>query len=127
MAELKGSDLLKYVDSPIGVYGQVKPTDIVNITFPWKGKKEDIMYIESSCQSCTKAHYDEATNSIKATLTLSKAAKSYEKGSTGVTKDIFVWLNNGQPNYVADEVTLQKKINPEIPYVRLILTGTVVV
>ena len=122
MPELtKGSGLLDYIEDPIFKFENVGPTDIVDYEFPFKQSVQGIEYIEKGC-GCTSAYFMDGK--IKGQLDLAKAHGNYEDGDTVISKFVFVWLNDGQPRFVADALK-QKVPNPEKKWFKVQVTGTV--
>lgn len=128
MAELTvNNGLTILVSSDKYDFGEVNPTDILDYEFPFHGSGDQIEYIEKGC-GCTSAYYDAETNKIKGQLDIAKAngSKDYPEGETAINKHLFVWLNDGQPRFVAD-AKKQKQSNPKKSWFRLNLVGSVVV
>lgn len=129
MAELTSeTGLLNYIDNTKHVFENVKSTDKVEFSFPWKAPVTAIEYIESGCPVCTKAWYDFEKNAIVGVLDLSRANGNnhYLKGTTAVDKDIMVWINDGQQRFVPND-KLQKTTNQLKPFIRIKISGTVLV
>ena len=123
----KGNGLLVLTDADTFDFGrEVKPEDVLDYSFKFSGTGDQIEYIEKGC-GCTSAYYDKETNTIKGQLDLAKANGNteYPNGETAISKFIFVWLNDGQPRFIADPLK-QKQQNPEKAWFKLSLVGTVV-
>lgn len=81
--------------------------------------------ISGNC-GCTDAFFDTADNKIKGSLNIAKAShKGYPDGETAVNKNLFIWLNDGQPRFTADPQK-RKRQNPLKAWFKLELSGKVV-
>lgn len=87
-------------------------------------KRNGKVTISGNC-GCTSAYFKDGK--IKGTLDIKKAngSNDYPNGETAVSKYIFVWLNDGQPRFIADELK-QKQQNPLKSWFKLSLNGSVV-
>lgn len=123
MAEItKANGLDEYVKDSIYKFGEVTPFDIVEYEFEFLGDPDDIGHVEKSC-GCTSAYFKDGK--IKGQLNIQQAQRNYEKGENPMNKYIFVYLNDGQPRFIADQLK-QRQINPEKKFFKLQLAGTVV-
>lgn len=125
MAEInENNGLNALVNKTKHLFGEVKETDVLEYEFDFLGSPSQIEYIEKGC-GCTSAFFKDGK--IKGTLDLKKAngSQAYPNGETAIEKFIFVWLNDGQPRFVADELK-QKVQNPLKAYFKLSLNGSVV-
>lgn len=122
LTEANGVQL--YFDNLVFNYGDVAGDAVVEYEFPFKGEADQIEYVEKGC-GCTSAYYEDGK--VKGQLELAKTAppNGYGDGSTPVMKYVFVYLNDGERRWVADE-RKQKQMNPNKSFVRLTLTGNVV-
>lgn len=125
MAEIKKeTGLLLMVDKDIINLGEAKKDDVFDYEFEFKGTPEQIEYIEKSC-GCTSAYFEDGK--IKGKLDISKTQTSdFPEGETVITKYIFVWLNDGQSRFIANE-RKERIGNPIKSYFKLTLTAKVVV
>lgn len=125
MPELKNTNGgLTYVDSMTHYYGEVSEDAVIEYSFKFLKDGDEIEYLEKGC-GCTSTEYSD--NEIKGTLNLAKAKgnTAYLPGETVVTKYVFVWLNDGQPRFIAD--SLKRKLqNPKKKWFRLTISGMVV-
>jgi hypothetical protein len=122
----KNSELAILVEDSIFNMGEVSPTDVIPYSFTFNGTADQIEYLEKGC-GCTSTSYDEKNNKIVGTLDIQKANgnKEYPNGESSINKYIFVWMNDGQPRFVAN-LQKQKLLNPKKTWFKLALTGTVV-
>lgn len=110
----------EYFKENIFKFGQVGPKDVINFEFEFDGDKKDIEYIDKGC-GCTDAYFEDGK--IKGTLNLAQAA-SYSEGLNPVNKYVIVYMNDGEPHYVRDEM-LRRKINQDKHTERLQIAGMV--
>jgi hypothetical protein len=124
MAELNANTgSSEYVDELIHSFGSTTKDGIVKNSFGWKGTIDDIQYLEASCSHCTKVWYED--NVIHYELTISKV-QTFAKGQTTVTKDIYIWLNDGNERFISNDKK-QKVLNPDKKYIKYRITGLVLV
>ena len=129
MAELtEQTGLLNYVDATRFSFQNAKHSDKLEFSFPWKGPSSAIQYIESSCPVCTKAWFDFEKNAVVGLIDLARAngGSEYVKGVTAVDKEVLVWINDGQERFVPNE-KLQKITNQLKPFIRIKISGTVLI
>lgn len=112
-----------YVDESLHSFGTASKDDIIKGSFGWKAPIDTIQYIEPSCTGCTKTWLED--NVIHYELTISKV-QTFTKGQTTVTKDIFIWLNDGQERFISNDKK-QKILNPLKQYIKYRITGLVIV
>jgi hypothetical protein len=121
MPELtKSTGIGEYVDDPNFNFGTVGPEDTIDYEFDFKKSVADLEYIEKGC-GCTSAYFMDGK--IKGQLDIAKAGQ-YQDGDNTVSKYVFVWLNDGQPRFMADTVK-QKVANPEKKWFKVQVHGTV--
>lgn len=102
-------------------FGDVKEDDVIKYEFEFLGNPNQIQYIEKGC-GCTSAYFEDGK--IKGELDMAKA-QSYESGENQVNKYVYVWLNDGQPRFMANNKK-EKITNQNKAYFVLKLIGKVI-
>lgn len=124
MAQLtEGTGLNDHVHSTKFEFGKRSATDVIRFEFDWLAPESAIQYIQSGCPSCTKVWYE--NGKIVGDLDLSKIG-GLVPGVNGVTKTATVWLNDGQPRYIAGDKKQQVQ-NPLKRSIVLTIFGSVVI
>lgn len=95
------------------------PDDVISFEFELNDgiTGEQIDHIVPDCGVCTKAKL--VGNKIVGTVTLSKAQVSYNPGKTPVTKNVYVYLNDGHPRFIGKDKTKEVMANPDKQFERL--------
>jgi hypothetical protein len=78
-----------------------------------------LIKIVTSCGVCTKAELNTEGTKIVGTLDLSKAQMQYNKGTTPITKNVTVFLNDGRRRFIGKEGTKVSIVNPDKEFERL--------
>ena len=108
-------------------FGEAKKDETIEYVFDFLGNADQIEYLEKSC-GCSSAFFDEKEGVIRGKLDLSKANgnSEYSPGETAINKMVYVWLNDGQPRFIANHLK-EKQQNPAKSWFRLDVVGKVVV
>ena len=87
--------------------------------------KDQIDWIKPDCGICTTVELNPEGTKVVGKTVLEKAW-NYVDDVTPITKVIFVYLNDGEPEFIVDPVTKNRKPNDKKGLERLNISGIVV-
>ena len=130
MPEIRGEALEALIDdvqNEMGsvVFGEVGPDDVIDYNIPFKGDPELIEYIEKGC-GCTSAFFRDGAIQGQIHVNQANGNQNYQPGLTTINKYVTVYVNDGQPRFMSDNLK-QRKTNPQKSWFRIKLTFSVVV
>jgi len=117
--------LLTLVDAAVFDFGEVGEKDIKSYAFEFKGSEDQIEYLEKGC-GCSSAFYKDGKIQGELDIAQANGNQPYNEGESAINpKYIFVYLNDGEPRFIADSLK-QKQANPAKTFFKLSLIGKVV-